>query len=88
LFEQLHLEFYILVTTSSDGLTGKTSTMANDNTKHADTSQAMVGEKEPIATAIETSIHPENEVVGLRLLLIHVGITLAAFLAGLVDMLW
>ncbi|KAF2820881.1 MFS general substrate transporter [Ophiobolus disseminans] len=33
--------------------------------------------------AVETSIHPENEIVGARLLIIHVGITLAAFLAGL-----
>lgn len=50
----------------------------------------MVGEKSLVNTStaeVETSIHPENEVVGARLLLIHIGITLAAFLAGLVGVL-
>ena len=34
---------------------------------------------------VDDSIHPENEIVGLRLLLIHIAVTLAAFLAGLVS---
>lgn len=33
----------------------------------------------------EQSIEPENEITGLRLLVIHTGTTLATFLAGLVS---
>ena len=33
---------------------------------------------------IDDSIDPENEIVGTRLLLIHFGVTLSSFLAGLV----
>lgn len=72
---------------SNDSSTRATTPM-DDSTKPSDASQAMVGEKDSVnasATLVETSIHPENEVVGARLLLIHVGITVSAFLAGLVG---
>lgn len=35
---------------------------------------------------VDNSIDPDNEIVGVKLLLIHIGVTLAAFLAGPVSM--
>lgn len=62
--------------------------MADDSNNTADTSPATVGDKDlphTSASQVEESIDPENEIVGARLLLIHIGTTLATFLAGLVG---
>ncbi|KAF2115524.1 major facilitator superfamily domain-containing protein [Lophiotrema nucula] len=60
--------------------------MADEPTNTADTSPATVEDKDiPHTSAIqvEESIDPENEIVGARLILIHIGTTIATFLAGL-----
>ncbi|KAF2001347.1 MFS general substrate transporter [Amniculicola lignicola CBS 123094] len=47
---------------------------------------SLVKDRSPSVMSLaqnEESIHPENEIVGTRLLLIHIGVTLATFLAGL-----
>jgi hypothetical protein len=61
--------------------------MAGDTTRAVDTPQATAKEEDSADTVapIDDSIDPENEIVGIRLLLIHIGITLSSFLAGLVN---
>ncbi|KAI9708935.1 MAG: hypothetical protein M1820_003629 [Bogoriella megaspora] len=52
----------------------------------SDTSPTTTADKGPAHTStthVEDSIDPDNEIGGVRLLLIHVGTTLATFLAGL-----
>jgi hypothetical protein len=40
------------------------------------------------SNAIDTSIDPQNEVTGAKLLLIHAGLCLCTFLIGLVRKAW
>ena len=46
-------------------------------------SEARPEKKEPFT--VDTSIDPENEITGVKLLLIHTGICLCNFLVGLVS---
>jgi hypothetical protein len=73
---------------SSDISVGKAASVAVDPTNFADETQPAHKDGKPAdssVTQVEQTIDPENEIVGARLLLIHIGVTLAAFLAGLVS---
>ena len=55
-----------------------------DNT-HLESPQANVSSNSTQNEPLEMDIDPENEVKGMKLLLIHTGICLCTFLVGLVS---